>query len=341
MPAQVGVATMLSDGWMWDNLACPRDGTSLSRTGDSLRCQMLHDYPVVDGVPILLLDDVEQTLWVANASLRKSRESTPLPLDPAAGPVHPFVQEAVAATSGYMYKPLVGKLNSYPIPRLRLPVGHGQPLLDVGCNWGRWTIAAAQAGYIAVGIDPNFDAVLAAGSVAQQLQVDAAFLVADARYLPFRDGAFDTVFSYSVIQHFSKENAKRALRQVRRVLSPRGRSFIQMPNRWGVRSLYHQLRRGFAEGQDFDVRYWRPRELESTFTNLIGPSRLSVDGFFGLGIQPSDIDLLPTRYQVVVRCSEVLRKLSERVGWLRNVADSLYITSEPAPTTSDDMERIT
>lgn len=302
---------------------------------------MLHDYAVVDGVPILLLDDVEQTLWVANASLSKSRESTPLPPSLDANAVHPFVQEAVAATSGYLYKPLIGKLKSYPIPQLRLPVGHGQPLLDVGCNWGRWTIAAAQAGYIAVGIDPNLDAVLAARSVAQQLQVDAAFLVADARYLPFRDGAFDTVFSYSVIQHFSKENAKRALRQVRRVLSPRGRSFIQMPNRWGVRSLYHQFHRGFREGRNFDVRYWSPYELESTVNNLVGPSTLSVDGFFGLGIQPSDIDLLPVRYRAVVRCSEALRALSERIPWLRNAADSLYVTSQRAPDPPHGVERNT
>lgn len=327
--------------WFWDSLACPRDKTSLSVDGQTLRCQKSHHYPMVHGVPVLLLDDVEQTQWVADASLKKAREPAQTSPVVSTGEVHPFVQDAVAATSGFLYKPLVGELTAYPIPPLRLPPGQGQSLLDIGCNWGRWTIAAAQAGYAAIGIDPNLDAVLAARSVARDLHIDAAFLVGDARYLPFRDGAFDTVFSYSVIQHFSKPNAKRALGEVRRVLSSDGLSLIQMPNRWGVRSLYHQARRSFREGQGFDVRYWSPHELESTFRDLIGPSMLSVDGFLGLGIQPSDIRFLPPKYQVVVRISEAFRALTEYVPWLTNVADSLYITSRPAVGNRDRAPRET
>lgn len=330
---------------MWESLRCPRDRMCLSVTGDKLRCQGSHEYPLVDGIPIMLLGDVEQTHWVADASLRKAHEwSAALPgsdPDSSSGSVHPFVQEMVASTSGYLYRPLVGRLAAYPIPWLRLPDGMGKRLLDVGCNWGRWSVAASRAGYAVVGVDPSLDAILAARAVARDLRVDAAFAVADARYLPFRDGAFDTVFSYSVIQHFSKQNAKRALGEVRRVLSPHGLSLVQMPNRWGVRSLYHQLRRGLGEGRDFDVRYWSPRELESTFNRIIGPSTLSVDGFFGLGIQPSDIDMLPLRYQAVVRSSEVLRGLSERIPRLTNVADSLYVTSEPSASDSNETTRET
>ena len=74
---------------------------------------------------------------------------------------------------------------------------------------------------------------MAAKRVARQLDVSADYVCADARYLPFRAGAFDTVFSYSVIQHFSKADAHRALTEIGRVLAESGSCLVQMPNRLG------------------------------------------------------------------------------------------------------------
>jgi ubiquinone/menaquinone biosynthesis C-methylase UbiE len=42
--------------------------------------------------------------------------------------------------------------------------------------------------------------------------------VGDARFLPFRAGSVDVVFSYSVVQHFSKDDASREIKEVGRVL---------------------------------------------------------------------------------------------------------------------------
>ncbi|MDB9456404.1 Trm112 family protein [Dolichospermum circinale] len=52
-----------------------------------------------------------------------------------------------------------------------------------------------------------------------------------------------------------------------------------------------------------------------------------IDGFFGLGIQKSDIDLLPLKYKLVVRASESLKILSLLIPFLKYVADSVYIKS--------------
>jgi 2-polyprenyl-3-methyl-5-hydroxy-6-metoxy-1,4-benzoquinol methylase len=112
--------------------------------------------------------------------------------------IDPVVSVIIAATSGYAYKHLVGKLRTYPIPDLRLPAVDGKTLLDIGCNWGRWSVAAARKGYRVVGVDPSLGAIMAARRVARQLDVDIDYIVADARYLPFEDGTLD-VFSYSVI----------------------------------------------------------------------------------------------------------------------------------------------
>jgi 2-polyprenyl-3-methyl-5-hydroxy-6-metoxy-1,4-benzoquinol methylase len=242
-------------------------------------------------------------------------------------PVHPAVQVMVAAAGGSLYKDLVGRLRAYPIPDIRLPQGFGKRLLDIGCNWGRWTIAAARKGYQVTGMDPDLGAVLAARRVAQQLRIGAEFVVADARFLPFPQGSYDQVFSYSVLQHLSKPNVELALREVAFVLADGGGALIQMPNRLGLRSAYQQLRRvGKARGI-FHVRYWTPWELKRTFNNLVGPSQLSADGYFGLGIQPGDRDFIPRRLHPVLTASELSRKTSLHFAPLLLVADSLYLSA--------------
>jgi ubiquinone/menaquinone biosynthesis C-methylase UbiE len=176
-----------------------------------------------------------------------------------------------------------------------------------------------------VGIDPSIDAIKAARRVSRQCDVIASFIVGDARHLPFRNETFDTVFSYSVLQHLSKENVRRSLISIARVLKPGGMSFVQMPNRFGIVSLYHQVRRGFKTPSDFMVRYWTPRELAREFYSHFGPVTLSVDGYFGLGIQAADAEMLPRRYRCVVHLSELIRPISQRFPVLVQLADSLYV----------------
>jgi SAM-dependent methyltransferase len=210
---------------------------------------------------------------------------------------------------------------------LRLPDGDGKLLLDVGCSWGRWCVAAARKNYHVVGIDPSLGAVLAAKRVANQLGLNIRFVVGDARYLPFKAETFDQVFSYSVLQHFSKPDAKTALAAIKNVLKLGGKSLIQMPNAIGIRSLQHQINRGFSEGADFDVRYWSVRELSNSFNDSIGNSTIKVDGFFGLGIQKSDIDIMPNKYKMVIISSELLRSISNIITPIKYLADSLYVES--------------
>lgn len=314
-------------------LVCPRDKQELRPEGPRLACERGHSYAVIEGIPILLVSEAEQTHIEGTRALAIGEfgDASMLPqFNVGADEIDPFVRNVIGATNGGLYAHLVGKLSEYPIPHLRLPPGENRLFLEVGCNWGRWCIAAARAGYRPVGIDPSLKSIRAANRVARQLGIKASYVVADGRFLPFRDQSFDQVFSYSVLQHLSRENARATLSEIRRALRCGGSALVQMPNVFGMRCLYHQIRRGFRDGREFEVRYWKPKELLSAFDERIGPSELSVDGYFSLNVQPNDIHLLPARYRALVRASESLRRISGRVPLLSKVADSLYITARRA-----------
>jgi 2-polyprenyl-3-methyl-5-hydroxy-6-metoxy-1,4-benzoquinol methylase len=276
-----------------------------------------------------VVDELEPTqpgYWARPEQIEAVRKAEPPAV--AGDAVDPYVAELILGTHGNLYKHLSAGLERYPIPDFPLQPGSGELLLDIGCNWGRWSISAARAGYRAVGIDPSFEAIVAARRIARQLGVQARYAVADTRRLPFADHTFDVVFSYGVLQHLSKADVAVAVGEVARTLSPQGYSWVQMPNTFGVRNLYQLARRRFREGDHFEVRYWRPSELRRTFGG-IGPTSLTTDGFFTLNPQKRDLDLLPRRYRALVRTSEGLRRLSTRARFLTTVADSVNVRSSP------------
>ena len=336
------------DRWLAQHLACPIDRLPVRIDGAVLTCANAHTYPIVDGVPVMLRDDVPQTIDFVNASIARAwgrtegdRRAPQLYLESlgisedekasvvrhAAGSpaIDPVVMHLVAATNGLMYRDQIGVLGRYPIPHLRLPEGGGRRLLDVGCSWGRWSMAAAQKGYRVIGVDPSLGAVMAARRVAKSLGLDAAFVVGDARYLPLADDAFDAVFSYSVIQHFAKTDAARAVGEMARTLQHGGIAKVQMPSCWGARCLYHQWRRGFRDAEGFDVRYWTLPELRRVFSAGFDRIAFEVDCYFGIGIQPTDSDLMSPLRKGVVMASETLRKISAMMPPLVWAADSVYV----------------
>lgn len=319
--------------WLQSHLVCPRDKGKLELKDGKLICSQNHAYPVVEDIPIMLVDDAETThdyiTWtLENVEKFQTEHQELTKYKGQVNEVDAFVQREIPYTSGILYIPIQNKLTRYPIPETRLWQGKGERLLDIGCNWGRWSIAAAQKGFKPIGIDPSIDAVLAARRVSDQLGIEADYVVGDARFLPFADDAFDVVFSYGVFQHFSKDNVRISLDEIVRVLKKGGKTLFQMPNKLGLRSYYQQWRRGFTEGEGFEVRYWTPSELMKTFEEKFGETKLTTDCYFGLGIQKADVDLLPLHYKMVVHSSEILRKISGIISPLRKVADSVYLESK-------------
>ncbi len=233
------------------------------------------------------------------------------------------VRRSIVKTHGNLYRR--ARLTRYPIPTFPLGPGEGRSLLDLGSNWGRWTIAASRAGYRATGIDPSRKAVAAARRVAEQLGVEAEYVVGDARELPFPDSAFDVVFSYSVLQHLPKDDVRVVAGEIERVLRPR---------RDGLDRDAERARA--AESGDGARGAASPRGRARTSATGRSPSSVrrsvrsarsscSPTAFLTINPQVTDLDLLPAGSRLVVRLSEALRRASLKAPFLVRVADSVVV----------------
>lgn len=163
--------------------------------------------------------------------------------------------------------------------------------------------------------------------MARALGVQVALVIGDGRDLPFAPSTLQMVHSFSVLQHFTEDDVRQCAREIGRVLEPGGESHIQMAQRLGLLNLLNQARRGFRRARLFQVRYWRLEALRTAFSDAIGPTTLSVDGFLSLNAQLADLDLLRPGQRAVVRVSHGLRRLSQHQTWLIHAADSVYVNS--------------
>jgi ubiquinone/menaquinone biosynthesis C-methylase UbiE len=152
--------------------------------------------------------------------------------NPASEPLHRQAQEAYPcagsrAVPRYIATRTAEKQAAFLLPHLR----PGMELLDCGCGPGSITVGLAR--YVApgrvVGIDINPSQIeLAQTSAADQSVSNLRFETADIYRLPFPDGAFDAVFSTSVLMYLSDPVA--ALREIQRVLKPGGVVGIRDPD---------------------------------------------------------------------------------------------------------------
>jgi SAM-dependent methyltransferase len=319
------------DQWLLDHLACPRCRAGIVVDADGVTCARGHRYPVIDGIPIMLLDDVRQTHWGATSSIEQSQGAAPLePITDA--DVYDFVRAAVGATGGNLYVHLRGRLPRLPIPAIPFDVAPGARFLDIGCHWGRWCMAAARRGCRVVGIDPYLPAVRVAKAVARSLNLPAAFVVGDGRYLPFAASAFDVVHSFSVLQHFSEADVAQCATEIGRVLVDGGGARVQMAQRFGLLNIVQQARRRFRTPSQFEVRYWRGADLVDVFRHGVGSASLAPDSFLSLNAQATDLDLLQPHHRWIVGLSARLRNAAAAWPPLTQLADSVYVVADKPAT---------
>ena len=339
------MASQVVNSHLLSLLECPRDHSELRVDSDHLACASGHTYPVVDGVPVFLLAEREQTIGIAKASLHaaQTRIGGPLYIDTigltaeqqssiardwnAGSKIAAAVSYLIGATSGWGYVNLVGRLQNYPIPDIPVEHGKGAPLLDIGSNWGRWSVSAARKGWRVVGIEPSLGAIMAARRAFLSEGLDMSFVCGDARFLPFKARVFRCAFSYSVIQHFSESDAETAIAEMGRVLRQDGFAKIQMAHKGGLRSTYHRTRPDYASGGTFRVRYWSLPSLRRVFEKHIGPTTVTAEAFGGLGLLAEDRRYVTGKAKLLIGTSQTLKMLSRIARPLIRLADSVYVVA--------------
>lgn len=117
------------------------------------------------------------------------------------------------------------------LDRLRHRLGTGLAgahVLNVGCGTGGFSAAAAAAGARVVGVDAEGEAVAICGLKRAAHGGHVAQAAAEA--LPFRGGAFDLVYCFSVIEHVG--SVERAIAEMVRVTRSGGAIYLHTPNAW-------------------------------------------------------------------------------------------------------------
>ena len=111
----------------------------------------------------------------------------------------------------------------------------GLRLLNVGCGTGGFNVAAEEAGALTWGVDPDPDAV----AIARARLPRGRIARAAAESLPFRSGRFDVVYCFSTLEHVSDRT--RALREMVRMLGPKGMLYLHTPSRFGCFETHYKL----------------------------------------------------------------------------------------------------
>jgi ubiquinone/menaquinone biosynthesis C-methylase UbiE len=122
----------------------------------------------------------------------------------------------------WMQRRIMGPVQEAVLEQAAAHVPHPAAILDIGCGTGRLLRAAAARfpGARLEGVDAAEGMVKQATAILPP-GLDIRFQQATAESLPFANGSFDLVFSTMTFHHWSDQ--PKAISEVRRVLTPRGR----------------------------------------------------------------------------------------------------------------------
>jgi 2-polyprenyl-3-methyl-5-hydroxy-6-metoxy-1,4-benzoquinol methylase len=102
-------------------------------------------------------------------------------------------------------------------------------VLEIGCGVGTDGLQFARAGAIYTGVDLTDAAIDLARKNFASAGMQGEFRMADAEHLDFPDQSFDIVYSHGVLHHTPDIGA--ALREIHRVLKPRGQAIVMLYHR--------------------------------------------------------------------------------------------------------------
>lgn len=242
-----------------------------------------------------------------------------------------IVQQQIAGTNGIHYVDRIGKLTGYPRYNLPVPKVSTGLMLDIGTGWGRWLIAGEEKGYIPIGADIRLEFCETAIETLKNNNKVGYAVVADLKNLPFKDNVFDLIWSFSVIQHTSKERYISCLNHINRMLKQSGFTYLEFPNKNGIRN-----RRGAAklseaienDNLSWGVRYYSIEEYKKMFLSIFGNFQYDVHSALGIGILLEDLKYVSLKNKLKCGVSLATTGVLKSFDFLKGMADSIYIKAE-------------
>lgn len=140
-------------------------------------------------------------------------------------------------------------------------------LLDLGCGEGRHTLAGAEEGYYAVGVDYQPRAIERAKAIARRKNIRTGFrfMVGDAFRLPFGPGSFKAVIDYGCLHHVRIPDTRRYLESVTPLLAPGGYFILSC---FSTRFKHHpgeRRRRNWLVHRGHYDRFFKKQDFRTIF----------------------------------------------------------------------------
>lgn len=173
--------------------------------------------------------------------------------------------------------------------------GHSR-ILDLACGEGVIVETYRARGWDITGLDYNYASEFVTRG--------------DARHLPFPDGSFDAVLLLDAIEHFGFADQRRVLAEVYRVLKPRGRLMITIPNQAHFNSRLKFLFSGKLDRTDNEFEHPGERPLSEN-------RKMLVDAGFSIQDQTGITFTLPLLYR------QVFCRAPQHFRWLHDVMEPL------------------
>jgi len=106
----------------------------------------------------------------------------------------------------------------------------GARILDVGCGTGEYVHRANALGFRASGLEP----AAAMRQAATVLNPDSTIVDGVATQLPFPADSFEFVICIEVLRYLHGSDIREAMREMHRVLTPGGKLFLTMVNKYAL-----------------------------------------------------------------------------------------------------------
>jgi SAM-dependent methyltransferase/uncharacterized protein YbaR (Trm112 family) len=210
-------------------LACPEDHGTLAgwdgtASDATLVCAVCgRTFAVTNGLPRLLPDGLREAFGANPADGEKRREIA--------------ARDAQAANYDRMLGLRLFSVPEIPLTLRYLALEPGHLLLEGGCGTGRMTPSFAARARALVCVDFSVESLQSArAKLSPNQAAKTLFVQADLSRLPLREGVFDRVGSFQVLEHLpTHETRARAVAEMARVLKGRreGGRFAFSAYRWG------------------------------------------------------------------------------------------------------------